>query len=83
MSDQRAAWDIALAEYQNAATRMNADDEGAVEMFIDAETAILDARVPDLDAFRWKLERMREIADHSAIEAKDFDRLIADIANLD
>ncbi|MDR6511457.1 hypothetical protein J2792_002329 [Novosphingobium capsulatum] len=79
----RTAWDAAMAEYVAAKAAMDAadpiGDDAAVGRFIKAEKAILDTRTPDMRAFRWKVERMRDISETSVIDEDDFDRLLADL----
>lgn len=80
---QSDAWDAAMAEYVAAKTAMDAaDGDEVVGRFIKAEKAILDTRPPDVRAFRWKVERMRDISEHSVIDEEDFDRLLADLSLL-
>lgn len=79
----RAAWDAAMAEYDRTQKAMYAEEgDEAGYRFIDAEKAILDTRTPDMKALQWKLERLREISEHSVIEIKDFDHLLGDVAHL-
>jgi hypothetical protein len=77
------AWDAAMAEYIRTKHAMETQEgEEVVGHFIDAEKAILNTRPPDFKAFRWKVERMRDISEHSVIDEEDFDQLLADIACL-
>lgn len=79
----RSAWDAAMARYVAAKAAMDVEDgEEVVGRFIDAEKAILGTRTPDMQAFRWKVERLRDISEHSVMDENDFDLLLADLAGM-
>jgi len=79
----RAAWDAAMARYMVAKAEMHRLPGDAVVLrFIDAEKAMFETRAPDMQAFRWKVERIRENCEHSVLEKEDFDCLLADLQRL-
>ncbi|MDE1915018.1 MAG: hypothetical protein KGJ57_04965 [Sphingomonadales bacterium] len=79
----RAEWDAAMARYHDAERKMVADkSDEACDAFVDAEYYAMDLPSPDLQALRWKIERLREDAKYSRISPPSFDRLIGDITRL-